>query len=36
LTEDLSDEQVLKRYDPTGKNGLQPLPFSRIAHARVI
>jgi methyltransferase (TIGR00027 family) len=36
LIEDLSDEQVLKRYDPTGKNGLQPLPFSRIAHARVI
>jgi len=36
LIEDLSDEQVVRRYDPMGKNGLQPLPFSRIAHAKVI
>ncbi|MGL4766995.1 MAG: class I SAM-dependent methyltransferase [Formosimonas sp.] len=36
LLEDMSDQEVVARYDPTGVNGLRPLPFSRIAHACVI
>ena len=35
LLEDLTDDQLLERYDPRGLNRLKPLPLSRIAHARV-
>lgn len=35
LLEDLTDFQLVERYDPQGLNGLKPLPHSRIARARV-
>jgi methyltransferase (TIGR00027 family) len=35
LEEDLNDEQALKRYDPLGSNGLQPLEWSHVARASV-
>lgn len=35
LLEDLADAQLVERYDPQARNGLKPLPLSRIAHARV-
>jgi methyltransferase (TIGR00027 family) len=35
LEEDLSDIQLIERYDPTGKNGLKPAGRSHIARVRV-
>lgn len=35
LLEDLSDTQLVERYDPQGLNQLRTTPFSRAAHARV-
>lgn len=36
LLEDMSDQDVVARYDPENANGFAPLPFSRIAHACVV
>lgn len=35
LLEDVSDDDLARRYDPDGRNGLKPLSVSRIAHVRV-
>jgi methyltransferase (TIGR00027 family) len=35
LQEDLTDFQVLDRYDPLGVNSLRPASYSRIARARI-
>lgn len=35
LLEDLTDVQLVERYDPQGQNQLRATPFGRIAHARV-
>lgn len=34
LEEDLTDPELIQRYDPTGANGLSSAPQSRIARAR--
>lgn len=36
LLEDVSDSELVLRYDPQGRNGLRAGTHSRIAHARVV